>query len=123
MLIDNFRENLKNLNFSFYATLAFMKIYIDLLRHEVVLRRLSTIQLISYFGAWFSNIAIYTLLIHLGVSAEIVAFVAMLNFLAGVMQAPFSGAIIDRFRAKELMLFLIVIELLATAALIFVTLV
>ena len=98
-----------------------MKIYINLLRQEVVLRRLSFIQLISYFGAWFSNVAIYTLLIHLGVSAEIVAFVAMLNFLAGVIQAPFSGPIIDRFRAKELMLFLICIELIATAALIFVT--
>ncbi len=111
----------KNAISLFYATLASMKIYINLLRQEVVLRRLSFIQLISYFGAWFSNVAIYTLLIHLGVSAEIVAFVAMLNFLAGVIQAPFSGPIIDRFRAKELMLFLICIELIATAALIFVT--
>ena len=111
----------KNFNFSFYATLALMKIYINLLRQEVVLRRLSAIQLISYFGAWFSNVAIYTLLIHLGASASVVAFVAMLNFLAGVIQAPFSGPIIDRFRAKELMLFLIVLEVLSTAALIFVS--
>jgi MFS family permease len=57
----------------------------------------------------------------LEVSAEVVAFVAMLNFLAGVIQAPFSGAIIDRFRAKELMLFLIAVEILSTAALIFVS--
>jgi len=97
-----------------------MKLYIKLLKDEPVLRRLSTIQLISYFGAWFSNIAIYTLLIQLKVSAEIVAFVAMLNFLAGVIQAPFSGPVIDRFRAKELMLFLIFIEIVSTAALIFV---
>jgi len=105
----------------FYATLAFMKEYIKLLQEEPILRRLSTIQLISYFGAWFSNVAIYTLLIKLNVSAEVVAFVAMLNFLAGVIQAPFSGPIIDRFRAKELMLFLIFIEIVATASLIFVT--
>ena len=125
MTINNFRKKSKKiLNFIFltlfYATLASMKAYIHLLREEIVLRRLSTIQLISYFGAWFSNIAIYTLLIHLKVSAEIVAFVAMLNFLAGVIQAPFSGPIIDRFRAKELMLFLIFIEIVSTAALIFV---
>jgi len=98
-----------------------MKAYLKLLQDEVVLRRLSFIQLISYFGAWFSNVAIYTLLIKLEVSAEIVAFVAMLNFLAGVIQAPFSGPIIDRFRAKELMLFLIFIEIVSTAALIFVS--
>jgi MFS family permease len=97
-----------------------MKQYIELLKNEPVLRRLSTIQLISYFGAWFSNIAIYTLLINLKVSAEIVAFVAMLNFLAGVIQSPFSGAIIDRFRARELMLFLIFVEIIATASLMFV---
>ena len=97
-----------------------MKQYIKLLKTEPILRRLSMIQLISYFGAWFSNIAIYTLLIHLKVSAEVIAFVAMLNFLAGVIQAPFSGVIIDRFRAKELMLWLIIIEIVATAALIFV---
>ncbi|QOP45430.1 MFS transporter [Sulfurimonas paralvinellae] len=98
-----------------------MKLYMDLLREEVVLRRLSIIQLISYFGAWFSNVAIYTLLIHLDASAEVVAFVAMLHFLAGVVQAPFSGPIIDRFKAKELMLFLIAVEIVSTAALVFIS--
>jgi MFS family permease len=97
-----------------------MKQYVTLLKTEPILRRLSFVQLISYFGAWFSNVAIYTLLIELQVSASVVAFVAMLNFLAGVIQAPFSGTIIDRFRAKELMLFLIAIEVVTTAALIFV---
>ena len=98
-----------------------MKHYRKLLKDEPILRRLSLVQLISYFGAWFSNVAIYTLLIHLKVSAEVVAFVAMLNFLAGVLQAPFSGSIIDRFRAKRLMLFLIFTEIIATVSLVFVT--
>ena len=98
-----------------------MKLYIDLLRKERVLRRLSLIQLISYFGAWFSNVAIYTLLIKLNVSAEVVAFVAMLHFLAGVIQAPFSGPIIDRFKARELMLFVIAVEIVSTAALVMIT--
>lgn len=91
-----------------------MKTYIQLLRSEPLLKRLSLIQLIVYFGAWFSNVAIYTLLLSMNVSAEIVAFTAMIHFLAGVIQAPFSGSIIDKVQPKKLMLFLIFIEMLTT---------
>ncbi len=97
-----------------------MKIYIRLLQSNSILRRLSFIQLIVYFGAWFSNVAIYTLLLDLKVSAAIVAFVAMLHFLAGVIQAPFSGSLIDRLKPKFLMLSLITIEIFATLSLIYV---
>jgi len=97
-----------------------MKEYLQLLQQEDVLRRLSFIQLISYFGAWFSNVAIYTLLIQLNVDAQVVAFVAMLHFLAGVLQAPFSGSIIDRTHPKQLLLSLIIIETVATACLLFI---
>jgi len=97
-----------------------MKAYIELLQEERTLRRLSFIQLISYFGAWFSNVAIYTLLIEMSVDAKVVAFVAMLHFLAGVLQAPFSGSIIDSIKPKILMLGLIGIEIIATFLLIFI---
>ena len=98
-----------------------MKAYIQLLKSEDILRRLSTIQLIAYFGAWFSNVAIYTLLLDMKVAPEVIAFVAMLHFLAGVVQAPFSGTIIDSMKPKILMLSLIVIEIFATLFLILVT--
>jgi len=97
-----------------------MKEYIKLLKSESVLRRLSIIQLISYFGAWFSNVAIYTLLLKMQVGAEVVSFVAMLNFLAGVFQAPFSGAIIDSLKPKRLMLSLIVVQIFSTALLLLI---
>lgn len=97
-----------------------MNTYIQLLKRENILRRLSFIQLISYFGAWFSNVAIYTLLLEMGVSAEVVSFVAMLHFLAGVVQAPFSGAIIDMIKPKKLMLSLLALEIVATTFLVFV---
>lgn len=97
-----------------------MKQYIELLKSEPVLKRLSTIQLIAYFGAWFSNVAIYTLLLDLKVEASVVAFVAMLHFLAGVIQAPFSGSIIDSMKPKKLLLILITAEILATFFLIFI---
>nr|WP_321265989.1 MFS transporter [uncultured Sulfurimonas sp.] len=97
-----------------------MNEYIKLLKTEPILRRLSTIQLIAYFGAWFSNVAIYTLLLNLNVSASVVAFVAMLHFLAGVVQAPFSGSIIDSVRPKKLLLILISVEIFATFCLVFI---
>ncbi len=97
-----------------------MNEYIKLLKTEPILRRLSFIQLIAYFGAWFTNVAIYTLLLEMKVSPEIVAFVAMLHFLAGVIQAPLSGSIIDMMKPKKLMLILIVTEILATLFLVFV---
>jgi len=97
-----------------------MKEYINLLKSQAILRRLSTIQLIAYFGAWFSNVAIYTLLLDLKVEPSIVAFVAMLHFLAGVIQAPLSGSIIDKMKPKKLLLILISFEIVATFCLIFV---
>ena len=76
--------------------------------------RLSTIQLISYFGAWFTNVAIYTKLLDFGVGAFIISIVASLHFLPSVIQAPFVGALIDRFDIKRLMLILLVVELVST---------
>ena len=97
-----------------------MNEYINLIRLEPIFRRLSAIQLIAYFGAWFSNVAIYTLLLEMRVSAEVVAFTAMLHFLSGVIQAPFSGSIIDSIKPKRLMLILIAFEIFATLFLVFV---
>ncbi|MBW6488153.1 MFS transporter [Sulfurimonas sp.] len=97
-----------------------MNEYIKLLKSEPVLRRLSAVQLIAYFGAWFSNVAIYTLLLDMKVGAEIVAFTAMLHFLSGIIQAPFSGSIIDKMKPKKLMLILILFEIFATLFLVFV---
>ena len=91
-----------------------MNQYITLLKAEPLLRRLSLIQLIAYFGAWFSNVAIYTLLIHMEVSPFIIAMTAALHFLPGVLQAPFSGVLIDRIAPKKLMVTLMVIEIFAT---------
>jgi len=95
--------------------------YIKLLQSEAVLRRLSLIQLISYFGAWFSNVAIYTLLVELEVSAFMIAMVASFHFLPGVLQAPISGVLIDKISPKKLMLILILLEIISTFCLLLVT--
>jgi hypothetical protein len=98
-----------------------MKRYWTLLQNEPLLKRLSNIQLIAYFGAWFSNVAIYTLLIQMQVDATIIAFVAALNFLPGVLQAPLSGVIIDRIHPKKLMILLTLIEISCTLLLLSVS--
>lgn len=95
-----------------------MKRYWTLLRSEPLLRRLSLIQLIAYFGAWFSNVAIYTLLIQMGADAATIALVAALHFLPGVVQAPISGVVVDRIHPKKLMILLTLIEIGATLSLI-----
>jgi MFS family permease len=100
--------------------LALMNRYLLLLREERLLRRLSLIQLIAYFGAWFSNVAIYTLLIQLEVSATIIAITAALHFLPGVLQAPFSGVLIDKIAPKRLMALLMLLEIMATLPLMLV---
>lgn len=98
----------------FYATLSAMKHYLELLGREPVLRRLSLIQTIAYFAAWFSNVAIYTLLIQLEVNPGVIALTAALHFLPGVVQAPFSGSLIDRYAPKRIMLLLMLTEIAAT---------
>jgi MFS family permease len=95
-----------------------MKRYLILLRNEPLLRRLSLIQLLAYFGAWFSNVAIYTLLIQMGADATTIALVAALHFLPGVFQAPLSGVILDRIHPKRLMILLTLIEIFCTLSLI-----
>lgn len=94
-----------------------MKHYRQLLQSEPLLRRLSLVQLIAYFGAWFSNVAIYTLLIRMQVSPAVISVVAALHFLPGVLQAPFSGALIDRIAPRKLMLLLMSIEIVMTLGL------
>ncbi len=86
----------------------------ELLANEPILRRLSIIQLIAYFAAWFSNVAIYTLLIQMEVNPGIIALTAALHFLPGVLQAPFSGTIIDRVAPKRIMMLLMITEILMT---------
>jgi len=97
-----------------------MNHYIVLLKAQPLLRRLSLIQLIAYFGAWFSNVAIYTLLIQMEVSPFIIAMTAALHFLPGVLQAPFSGVLIDKISPKKLMISLIIVEIMATLPLMLV---
>jgi len=97
-----------------------LKRYLHTLRIEPLIARLSLIQFISYFAAWFSHVAVFTLLVQMNASAFVIALAASMQFLPGVILAPFSGALIDYLRPKPLMIILLIIEIFATLMFLFV---
>ncbi len=88
--------------------------YRELLVNYPIIRKLSILQFIAYFGAWFSNVAIYTMLVQFGSSAFAISVVTAMHLIPAIIIAPFSGAIIDRFKIKSLMLVLLSTELIMT---------
>ncbi|CAM3955874.1 MFS transporter [Arcobacter cloacae] len=88
--------------------------YRKLFAEHKIIRDLSLVQFIAYFGAWFSNVAIYTMLVDFGSTELAISVVTAMHFLPAILIAPFSGAIIDRVKIKPLMITLLSIELLMT---------
>ncbi|WP_419769170.1 MAG: MFS transporter [Candidatus Marinarcus sp.] len=88
--------------------------YYNLFTQYPIVRQLSLLQFIAYFGAWFSNVAIYTMLVNFGSSSFAISVVTAMHLLPAVFIAPFSGVIIDKFRIKPLMFCLIATELCMT---------
>jgi len=88
--------------------------YRELLTNYPIIRKLSLLQLIAYFGAWFSNVAIYTMAVNFGSTAFAISLITAMHLIPAIFIAPFSGAIIDKFKIKSLMLSLLCIELLMT---------
>jgi MFS family permease len=88
--------------------------YKELLVNYPLVRKLSILQIIAYFGAWFSNVAIYTMLVEFNSSALAISIVTAMHLIPAIVIAPLSGTIIDRFKIKSLMLTLLTIELIMT---------
>ena len=93
--------------------------YLDTLKHPVI-RRLSLIQFISYFGTWFSQVAIFSMIVSFGASEVTIALTAAMAMLPAVVLAPLIGLIIDRIEFKKLMSVLLLIEISMTLGFIFI---
>jgi len=93
--------------------------YVETLKHPVI-ARLSLIQLISYFGTWFSQVAIFSMLVAYKADAITIAFTAAMAMLPAVILAPVIGIIIDRIDFKKLMMSLLIVEIAMTLGLIFI---
>ncbi|MEA3455695.1 MAG: MFS transporter [Campylobacterota bacterium] len=87
--------------------------YLETLKNPVI-ARLSLIQLISYFGTWFSQVAIFSMLVAYNADAVTIALVAAMAMLPAVILAPVIGIIIDRIPFKKLMTILLLIEITMT---------
>jgi len=86
--------------------------YSKILKNPLIFR-LSLVQLIAYFGAWFSNVAIYTMILQFDVNPIINALVVSMYALPALL-APLSGAIVDKFEFKRFMIMMLGIELIMT---------
>lgn len=87
--------------------------YIETLKHPIV-ARLTLIQFISYFGTWFSQVAIASMMVEYGASELVIAYVFMMIMLPAILLAPISGYIIDRIEFKKLMGILLLVEIAMT---------
>ena len=87
--------------------------YRETLQHPIV-AKLSLIQLISYFGTWFSQVAIFSMLVALDADAVTISITAMVSMLPAVILSPLTGSLIDRIDFKKLMLTLLLVEIAMT---------
>ena len=87
--------------------------YIQILKHPVV-RRLSLIQFLSYFGTWFSQVAIFSMLVGYGADEITIALTAAMSMLPAVVLAPIIGIVVDRVDFKKLMMTLLFVEITMT---------
>jgi MFS family permease len=87
--------------------------YLETLKNPIV-ARLTLIQFISYFGMWFSQVAIASMLVAYGASEIAIAYVMMMIMLPAILLAPISGWIIDRIPFKKLMQILLLLEISMT---------
>ena len=93
--------------------------YLDTLKHPII-RRLSLIQFISYFGTWFSQVAIFSMIVSYGADEITIALTATMAMLPAVILAPIIGLIVDRIDFKKLMSILLLVEISMTLGFIFI---
>lgn len=79
--------------------------YWRLLRENRNLRLLWTAQIVSEMGDWFYSVAIYSFLLDLTGSAQMVAFAFLAQVLPQCFMAPTAGVINDRISRRKVMMF------------------
>lgn len=94
--------------------------YLALIKYNRNLRILTSIQMICYFGMWFSHTGIFTLLIDLKAPVWAITLAAAMAFIPNVFLAPINGIIIDKFNPKPMMIFLMFIETVSVLMLVFI---
>src|SRR5947208_13760393 len=78
--------------------------YIALVRSNHNFRLLWMAQIVSELGDWFYSVAIFSFLLELTGSAQMVAFAFMMQVLPQCLVAPTAGVINDRISRKKVMI-------------------
>lgn len=97
-----------------------MNQYFTLLKENKIIRTLSLVQLICYFGVWFSHTGIYTLLININAPTWAISAAAAFAFLPGVLLSPINGALVDKLQARTIMRYSIFLEAITAGMLVFI---
>lgn len=79
--------------------------YWRLLRENRNVRLLWSAQVVSEMGDWFYSVAIFSFLLELTGSAQMVAFAFLMQVLPQVIMSPTAGVINDRISRKKVMIF------------------
>lgn len=88
--------------------------YTELIQKNSFARKIVGVQILTYFGVWFSHVAIFSLLLTLNSDPFLVSLLAFCMFLPGMIQSPFTGVLADKFPLKKLMTTLLSIEIITT---------
>ncbi|PYP87628.1 MAG: MFS transporter [Blastocatellia bacterium AA13] len=78
--------------------------YVELLRTNKSYLNLFVASLVSQTGDWFNSVALFTLLLNLTGSGEVVALVLILKLLPTFFIGPIAGVVVDRFNRKTIMI-------------------
>lgn len=82
---------------------------------------LAIVQVITYFGAWFSQVGVYQMLVQDFKASEwVITLSTIFAFLPTIVLAPISGIIIDSFKPKTLLILMASIELFSVAFLLLI---
>ena len=73
-----------------------------------------------YFGVWFSHTGIFTLLITLDAPVWALTLSAAMAFIPGVVIAPFSGILVDKFSPKPMLFIMMAVETVSVFMLVFI---
>ncbi|MEY4505199.1 MAG: hypothetical protein RL154_1496 [Pseudomonadota bacterium] len=95
--------------------------YISLLKQNRLLRNLTLMHLLIYFGMWFGTVGVYTLLDEMGASALLISLVTVVHLAPAVMHAPFTGVLLDRFKVSSLIKITLLLEMVCALAIIPIT--
>ncbi len=79
--------------------------YLHVVRTNRNFRLLWMAQIVSELGDWFYSLAIYSFLLELTGSAQVVAFAFLMQVFPQVLMSPTAGILNDRLSRKKLMIF------------------